>query len=267
MALSAFEVLTGRTRVPLSGSPPQQPVSLFTANNLHKLSQYTDLYSNADAILHLPIDSDGAGVSVLTPEIRRAVSYFGIQPSPYDSQGPMMAEDMARKYGSVLQRILGSLENAQHPNTFVSLDLPLQLAMLKANCLPKSRAHQDSFHVLLPEGGSILANYLYDESGGGMDPLACPTKETVVSTPPTFATAKRSSTSAAAFTALRGNGMDPVSSAAIAAAVATILGDGDPGHSWATVEKTVQLSRHIREFGAQETPGALRTKYIEYGYV
>ena len=269
--MNCFQVLTGQVQIPPDqrGTPPQQPVSLFTVNNLEKLQQHIGLYSDANLILHLPIDSTGAGVSILTPQVKKGVSHLGIQPSPWDTQGPLVSPEVAQNYGTTLSNLLKSLPS--DTNVYLSLDLSLQLAMLQANCLPKSTAHQDSFHVLTPEGGSILAHYLYDynNAGPGTDPLACPTKETVLNTPPTFATAKRSTTPAAAYTALRGNGMDPISSAAIAGAVATILGDAGGTSNlitWSMLERTVQLSRHIREFGAVETPGAIRRQYTDYGY-
>ncbi|CAB9505108.1 expressed unknown protein [Seminavis robusta] len=280
LALNCFQVLTGQMQIPADqrGSPPQQPVSLFNANSIDKLTENIGLYSNTEPILHVFVGATGDGVGILRdPEVRAGISYLGVQPSPWDTQGPLVSLETAQMYSPTLKEVLSNLSPRNNNNSpgqpvvFLTMELSLHLALLNGNVLPKSTANQDSFHVLMPEGGSIVVNYLYDTKSFGMgtDPLSCKTKETVISTPPTFSTAKRSSSSAAAYTALRGNGMDEISSAAVAAACATMLGDDAAratSISWSTVEKACQLARHIRQYGAVDNPGALRKQYTAYGY-
>lgn len=275
-ALLAFQVLTGALQIPSDerGSPPPQTVALFSSNTdvswQDKLKQGIGraVHSEIKPILHLPVEA-AQGILSSIPEIQSGgISHLGLLLGGQESQGLIPAE-MAQSSAHNLQQVLGcfpsnSSQEKQRPFAFVSLSLPLHLAMMQANCLPKSNLRQDTFQVLLPEGGSIHAHYLYDEFG---DPLACPTQETILSTPPTFANASRSAAIAAAYSALRGNGMDPISSAAIAAAVATILGDSDSNQmSWSTIQRVVQLSRHIRQYGTVDEPGALGAKWREYGY-
>ena len=113
----------------------------------------------------------------------------------------MVAPETARNIGSLLQEILDEYEIV--PNICLTVDLPLHLALLQANVLPKTRGNKNYWQVLLPQQQklfddtnkdssssstgaarvgavtSIAAEYLYDWDNpfGGTDPLACPTNK------------------------------------------------------------------------------------------
>lgn len=80
--------------------------------------------------------------------------------------------------------------------------------------------------------------------------------------------------SASAYSVLRGNGLDAISSACIAASVASILQpenllDSPPlltALTWPLIQQVVQVSRKLRAHGAVETPGVMRKLYIDCGY-
>ena len=296
MALYAFEVLTGRLHIPTvdsqagfpkvtkAGFPKVGPPVYAFADENSLWQQLTSYQSSAsEPILHLSLGPSGIQVSrSLLEQISYAGLHLTLTTPGMESQGGAItaSPDVAATCGLALQQTLQCMPksrstNKNSPTVWVSLDVSLHTAMLQANSLPEktpSLPHNDAYYVMLPNGDSILVDYFFTERPGGSDPLSCPSKEVLVETSPTSPSHPRSTAQSAAYTALRGNGMDPLGSAAIAASVATILGDSNFGTtggripSWSDIDRAVQLGRHIRQYGTKEMPGLMRQKYVEYGY-
>lgn len=293
LALHTLEVLTGRTSLPNPNdnkakqtNPRQQLVYHFPADAVNELPEFLDDLD--DPILHFTVDdgtnegSTGISADLLTAAgmaaARDKIPFLGLQAitprEKISTSEPetLIPEDVARAYSSRFQQILAGCVSLN--NIVVTLDLPLHLAMLNFNCLPQSASsttqHRNSFHVLKPDGGGVVTDYLYPDDGSVFDPLSCKTQETIITSPPTVASVSISATAGAAYTALRGNGLDALASAAISAAVSTMLADGSADTrtsvDWSTVTSTVQLSKHIREFGVVSMPGEIRIRYRECGY-
>jgi hypothetical protein len=290
LALHTMRVLTEDCRVPVdkSGQPPQLPVFLVESPDLlqEAMTESPRAPNEIDSILHLGMDISAGrgGMMMLTPGALQQVSFLGMH--LYCGDGAEVSLDIAQTAGNSLAQVLGYLSASSQNHdlndnrraeyfSVVSLDLDLHLAMLRTNALPKQPshpAHGDCYHVATPEGGSVLMEYYFDyaNSMGGSDPLLCPTKETLVETPPTAPSLRRSQELNAAYTVLCGQGMNVLSSAAIAASCATILGDdGGYAHSvtWDMIQRSATLASFIRQFGSSEQdPGFMRKKYKEAGY-
>lgn len=281
-ALFAFEVLTGKLTIPkdetaATGYPEVgQPVFMFSDHK--NLLEQLHPYQSSEPILHATL-RPGKPIPI-SQDILNRIWYVGLHlmSGTEGRVGIAVASDVARTQGMALQQILQwlppSLTSTSPPIAWVSLDLALHAAMLQANCLPNQTPnlpHNDAYYVMLPNGDSIMIDYdFYTKNPGGNDPLLCPTKEVLVETSPTNPSSQRSTAQSAAYSALRGNGMDPLGSAAIAASVATILGDSDFATgpiTWSDMERTVLLGRHIRQYGTSKNgPGLMRQKYIDCGY-
>lgn len=271
-ALSAYEVLTGQVKIPTTRelkrvAPPAQPV-----HRMEQFDQYCGQATTASrsegSILHVSVDPTGHQLSRETVE---HISHVGFYLSTGSAEGGLNPET-AHVHGTVLQQALHTLPPGAQ--AFIAVDAPLHVAMLHANCLPRKSfsspsPHNDSYLVMMPNGDSILMDYLFTEAPGGQDPLCCPTKEMLVETSPTDPSLSRSTAQSAAYTAMRGNGLDPLRSAAVAASVATVLGDDHFANqplSWDNVKRVVQLTKHIHQFGCKEMPGIMTRTYKEYGY-
>ena len=279
LALHTYDVLRGSIQIPTDGAlaattPKDQPVFVVADQNI--LQQQIDSYESRQPILHL---APGPNRLQLNHNILQRISYAGFYlTAGVESQAgrvsPEQAKGCAEALGQILQ-MLPPLATNQGPKAFVSLDAPLHLAILQVNGLPKTPllAHNDAYYVMLPNGDSVLVDYLYNtEKPGGSDPLSCKTKEVFVETSPTSPSSQRSIVQSAAYSSLRGNSVDPVKAAAIAASVATVLGDSNFSTntsgplSWSDIKNSVQLARHINQFGTKTTTGMLRQKYVECGY-
>jgi len=279
LALHTYDVLRGSIQIPTTDgalaatTPKDQPVFLVADQKI--LQQQIDSFKSRQTILHI---APGPNRIQLNHDILQRISYAGFYlTAGVESQkgrvSPDQAKGCAEALGQILQMLppLASTKN-QGPRAFVSLDAPLHLAILQVNGLPKTPvlAHNDAYYVMLPNGDSVLVDYLYDsEKPGGCDPLSCQTKEVFVETSPTPPSSQRSIVQSAAYSSLRGNSVDPVKAAAIAASVATVLGDSNFTSgpiSWSDIKNSVQLTRHISQFGTKKTTGMLRKKYVEYGY-
>jgi hypothetical protein len=292
-------VLKGQVQLPSTNPqdspPPSQPHVFLVSSRNSGAEQLRRV--NQPVILHLPIDATcttnaaaaAAAAATTIPEMLHTPSFIGLH--VYCNNNNNNDLDSAQAAGTALQQVLRNCPTAATAACSVSLDLELHLALLRMNALPKDPGpvtHGDSYNVFMPEGGSLLIDYIYDHDNpfGGADPLKCPTKEVLIETPPTSPSLQRSLRLAAAYTAVRGqqqqnNNNKEVSAsfnsaAIIAASVATILGDDDDDNSntstssmptWNMIRRAVQLSSHIRNFGVKEqVPGFMRQKYKEYGH-
>ena len=258
----------------------------------------------------------------LNPSFRNSLSSLGLHvtlPSPIGQEGNgKVSREISKEIGSMIQKFMDVTPNQ---DTMVTWDLKLHLSMLLSNSLPKSSSSQsspsstttttttsahnkDSFFIVEEGGGrqqqgttTILAKYLYDyQKLGGTDPLLSQTKEYVLTSPPSpTATATPISQSccshvqAAAYSALRGNGLDAIQSSCIAVSIASILLDETnnkqnngivggglsprlppPSYNWSTIEQIVRYSQHVYNTMMIKEPSnnnsILRQKYKDYGY-
>eukprot|EP00980_Cylindrotheca_fusiformis_P016515 scaffold4927_cov105-Cylindrotheca_fusiformis.AAC.2 len=189
--------------------------------------------------------------------------------------------DTAQRIGTLLQDILDTVVVQEDTVLVLTLDISLHLAMLQANCLPKTRSNNNnnnSFHLVRCGGSehssrsSIVVTYEYDWNNpfGGTDPLVCPSHEVYCVTTATPASSPSYSSSivqAAAYTALQGLGrVSIVDSVSIAASVAATALSSEKTLS---VPEIVNHHNQNRISTTSSSPGGngiLRQKYIEFGY-
>ena len=264
-------------------------------------NEYQEILDSMDQdkhpILHITLDTIG-GVEETTQSLspnRNSLSFLGfnIQTTLADSDHGRLrlSRDDALEWGERLQNLL---EECQIPVS-VTMDMATHLAMLQANSLPKSRGllgENDVFAIrdgiqydtIIDNCDGALFEYQYDDknSFGGRDPLICPSKGYLVPSPIVFNRRGNKSQMeaandayAAAYTAMRGSGMDPVSSICVATGVKAVfveLGNIDddmfcpPSYTWNVIERMVEYSRKCRQDVAQED-GVSRKKYKEFGYL
>jgi hypothetical protein len=283
LALQTLKILTGQVSIPSEYNDeavPEGRPPVYLINSPFQLQEALQQNVQSEPILHFSVDATTTtGVSSIPVDVLNHAAFVGLDFHCDQGRDENEVLESANMVGSAIKQAIQSfpqagVENAS-PTMFVSVDLALHLAMLRANAFPKQQhsPHADSYHVAMPEGGSTLIQYFYDfqNAFGGSDPLLCPTKETLVEAPPTSPSRRRSTHLSAAYTVLCGQGMNPLASAAVAASVASILGDGidsdTPKVSWDMIERTVQLTHHIRQYGTKEQdPGFMRRKYKEFGY-
>jgi hypothetical protein len=240
---------------------------------------------------------------VLEPAVRSNVSFLGFNLDTFscqdfstDLQQPILPKDDAMQWGNMMQIVLDGLESANIPAA-VTMDLATHLAMLQANRLPRTRGvlgnHVDNWAIRenlidgsrIDNGESILFEYKYDfdNSMGGTDPLLCPSKGTLIPSPiDTFNCSQQQHESAddahaAAYSAMRGSGMDHISAICVATGVKAVFLDMDngdesmsdeccfPPYTWDVVEQIVKHCSKAR-LGADEEEGMSRKKYREFGY-
>ncbi|CAJ1956109.1 unnamed protein product [Cylindrotheca closterium] len=198
----------------------------------------------------------------------------------------IVAPETAQRVGGLLQEILDATEtmtptNDQPLTIVMSLDLPVHLAMLRANCLPKTRTNRQLFHVLQEhtkgEGcRSILAEYLYDWNNpfGGTDPLACPSREFCNSSllqneddSPSLNKKNNGPNVAAALTALLGLGLEPSDALRDAQIVATSVSQEQINDfTWKDGVQRFLASYSSHNVDIRNEDGLLRKAYIEFGY-
>lgn len=256
-----------------------------TEGRYPSIEQYGDVIGQcaADPVLHVIIEGAGAARPLLSPSIARQVSFLGIEPIvPQQArQMEMVLPEVAQRCGSMLQEIVDTFGSHEcQPSMAMTLDLPLHLSMLQANSLPKSRtAHKDSFlcRDTKNTGDFILVDYQYDYDNpfGGTDPLSCPSREITISPAgdvsaggsagADYGSTGNGFASAAAYTALRGNGVPALAAACIASGVGLVVDEGYPlRHDISTVERIATLAEKAKR-AAIEQP-TLRKKYIDFGY-
>lgn len=264
LALSAFGILTG-------SQSESNNVSFMDSNAVVLYQHLTDLHSqfSCKPALHWTMDPGALPREIMTPGISDSISLLGIHLSTatetdttFATAGnPTVSPELARRCTENVKEVL----NWCNSPAVITLDLALHLSLLQAHCLPKSKkVIGDSYHVLLPEGGGVLVDYLYDENsfGSGTDPLCCQTREVLVSGAPPCQLS--SAVSAGAYLALRNKGTNPIDSACIAASTAAQAHITPMGEQ---TESIAELCRHVRREGAKEAPGILRQKYKEFGYM
>ena len=175
------------------------------------------------------------------------------------------------------------------------MDVRTHLAMLQANSIPKTNGvlgendiwairgtKQDEFLIENIHDGILLDyNYDYSDPFGGCDPLLRPSNGYIVPSPTDAVKVndetltKANDAYAAAFSAVMGSGLDPLSSICIATSVKAIfieqgvIGDNGvfcpPSYTWNTIdgiaEYTLQSTNAIRK-----EDGYPRKIYREFGY-
>ena len=199
----------------------------------------------------------------------------------------ILSREDAIDWGNKMQQLL---ERGQAPAA-VTMDVATHLAMLQANSLPRSRgilgicdvwAVRDIIQngMTVDNDYSMLLEYQYDYNDpfGGMDPLLRPSRGYIIPSPflcNLNLLSQVNDAHAAAYSALRGCGMDPLSSICVATAVkATFaeLGKFDtngvffpPTYTWDVIERIVGYSHKVMQNVLQED-GLPRKKYREFGY-
>ena len=246
------------------------------------IDQYNDVICqcSVDPVLHVIMEGAAAAQPLLSPSIASKVAFLGLEPIVSEQARRMgvVLPEVAQRCGSMLQEIVEAfVGQASSPSMAITLDLPLHLSMLQANSLPKSRSvHEDSFLCRDTQnaGTFILVDYQYDYGNpfGGTDPLSCPTREITISPAGDVITPAEGGTnidngstgfaSAAAYTALRGNGVPAFAAACIASSVGTVM-DKSLLH-FSVVERIAKLAEEAKR-AAVEQP-ILRKKYIDFGY-
>lgn len=198
----------------------------------------------------------------------------------------------AEELGNKLQTLLDG-ESQSSCSAAVTMDIRSHLAMLQSNSLPRSRGVlaansdvwaisdyiKDGIHV--DNEDSILFEYNYDYSDpfGGCDPLLRAGNAYLIS-PSSSEYIKEANKKqvidafSAAYTALMGTGLDPISSICIANSVKRAfhkLGRVEgtsfhpPSYTWTNIDQIVQNSRVASERVATVN-GLARKLYKEHGY-
>jgi hypothetical protein len=209
-------------------------------------------------ILHIVLRGKEDAQNLLQTNLQE-ITCLGIQVA-LSTGNQMVAPETAQNVGTLIQEIYYHCETTPIAMT---LDLPLYLAMLQANSLPKTEKH-NCFQVLCSEE-IVSTTYSYDWNNpfGGTDPLACGSSEYRYRVPGSF----NKELVASAYTALMGYDLDAVSSAAISASLGTVVASGNsltPEYNLETVEAIVD--HYQTNLQVIEDNGVLRQKYIEFGY-
>ena len=213
----------------------------------------------------------------------------------YEEQGGSMSRETADKWGNELSTLLINDGSQKILPAAVIMDVRTHLAMLQANSIPKTNGvlgendiwairgtKQDEFLIENIHDGILLDyNYDYSDPFGGCDPLLRPSNGYIVPSPTDAVKvndetlAKANDAYAAAFSAVMGSGLDPLSSICIATSVKAIfieqgvIGDNGvfcpPSYTWNTIdgiaEYTLQSTNAIRK-----EDGYPRKIYREFGY-
>ena len=275
---------------------------MFTDINGFFSSIYDNENDYGKPILHTIIGTHSHGslspVVLLDPTVRNSVFFSGYDfYAPLSSDGSfggsaklMLERESAVQAGKMLERLL--MDGDTKPFAAVTMDYPTHLSLLQSNTLPKTRGilgeYTDNDYWVLRDtifnglriddnGDGVLLEYSYDYANpfGGSDPLACPSMGYVLPSPLPPDTQRSSSSNslqpanealAAAYTAMKGYGMDPVAALCIANSVrAVFLDDPQVSYSWDTIDKIVSYSQTVRQ-GIQQEDGLPRKRYREFGY-
>jgi hypothetical protein len=246
------------------------------------IEQYEDAIRQFDdidtkPILHVILEGAAAARPLLSPSITNDIAFLGIEPIVPKQAREMekVLPEVAQRCGCMLQEIVDAFGGHEsQPSMAIMLDLPLHLSMLQANSLPKSMsAHGDSF-LCRDTKNTYLVDYQYNYNDpfGGTDPLRCPTREITISAARNVevGTAYTGSgfASAAAYTALRGNGVPSFPAACIASSVQAVMDEGECLPTTSTRRHDVSMIAKLAaevESAAIEQP-VMRSRYIEFGY-
>jgi hypothetical protein len=257
---------------------PEDPPSVTRFSSSSSLIQQQQQPSPPFDIAHVVVQSKEDAQNLVQSNLQ-SPKCLGIQVA-VDSGNQMVAPETAQSVGALLQEILYAYEDTRIAMT---LDLPLHLALLQANVLPKT-THHNSFHVLCGPSSSssgssnssssssttesIVVEYCYDWNNpfGGTDPLACPSKEVCLNTKRDYKERVSTQVQAGAYTALRGSDASIVDSVGIAASVAAILAEQSCLTEYSPDAIHDIVNHYLSRTKASEDSGILRKKYIEFGY-
>ena len=269
---------------------------------------YADENEYGKPIIHTKIGNNkhsnvsGSEKLLLNESIRNSISFLGldidmdfVRMDDVSDERTILSKDDAIEWGDKIQTILhdGKTDAA------VTMDISTHLAMLQANRLPKCKGALGQHDVWaikgdikeglnIDTGDCMLFEYQYDyqNSFGGTDPLLCLSYGHMIDSSSIPAQSDHFNNQvnandayAAAFTALRGSGMDPISSLCVAASVKTLfwtfdsvgVGRGDCqfdntiAYTWDVIEKIAHYS-HQGRLKIIHEDGTPRKKYKEFGY-
>lgn len=165
------------------------------------------------------------------------ISFLGIhvEHQHLKSSCPLTKEE-AKALGSSLQTLISQKSTLRFSNKATILsNLELHLSMLQSNSLPKSLDVLEDCWVIMSDDehdkwpNSVLVEYQYDNDRlGGSDPLSCSSKGYIFPFPNHLQLKRGSGESynhafAAAYCAMVGSGMDPLSSLSIATSVKAVF--------------------------------------------
>lgn len=253
--------------------------------------------SDASPMLHTSLHSNDKSKFDALSMTRNRFSFVGLQvetdltPSTDDGR-VILPRDDAEELGNKLQTLLDGGSQSSL-SAAVTMDIRTHLAMLQANSLPRSRGVlgtnsdvwamsdciKDGIHADNEDSLLFEYNYDYSDPFGGCDPLLRAGNAYSISTSSSEYIKELNKQEvigafSAAYTALMGSGMDPVSSMCIANSVKRVfhkLGSTDgtsfqpPSYSWNTIDLIVEHSRTASE-RVVTVNGLARKMYKEYGY-
>lgn len=289
--LSSETISSLQNALAFIGPPVDNFEDIHTTTRQFLVRVSDDAYENP--ILHIDLDLKDGGASSIESLSSHINSYsflgLNIDTNIVESDGvKRLSREDAIDNGNDLQTLLDGCNSAS-----VTMDITTHLAMLQANSLPKCRGVlgetdvwtvqdivQDGF--LVDSGGAMLLEYRYDydDPFGGCDPLLRPSKGYIVQPESamklnTEKLEHGNEALAAAYSAMRGYDLDPISSICIAYGVKSVfseMGTIDdsgqycpPPYTWNTVNKVVDYARSARQDVLVED-GASRRMYREFGY-
>jgi hypothetical protein len=245
---------------------PEDPPSVTRFSSSSSLIQQQPPSPPFD-IVHVVVQSKEDAQNLVQSNLQ-SPKCLGIQVA-VDTGNQMVAPETAQSVGALLQEIVYAHKDTRIAMT---LDLPLHLALLQANVLPKT-PHHNSFHVLCGPSStssteSIVVEYCYDWNNpfGGTDPLACPSKEICLKTKRDYKARASTQVQAGAYTALTGSGASIVDSVGIAASVAAVMAEQSCLTEYSPDAIHDIVNHYLGRTEASEGSGILRQKYIEFGY-
>jgi hypothetical protein len=255
---------------------------------------YADSSQYDSPILHTTLNhdimtTDDIIQSLVDPKIRNGISFLGmdVKANVIDTESAhvILSKDEAILLGDTLNKAINHSTGQHSLKAAVISDLQTHLAMLHANSLPNSKDMMDDCWIVhndMKDGSSLLFEYQFDYNNpmGGTDPLLCvsygysvsPPVENI-STVPKEVISRSNDALAAAYSAMIGSGMDPLSSLCVATSVKAVYIEMEskdnsfctPSYSWETVMKVADYSRKARQT-INRDDGKSRKMYKEFGY-
>lgn len=264
---------------------------------MSRINPSSDSSDDASPMLHISLHSNDKSKFDALSMTRKRFSFVGLQvktdlTTSTDDGRIILPRDDAEELGNKLQTLLDG-DSQSSLSAAVTMDIRTHLAMLQANSLPRSRGVlgtnrdvwamsdfiKDGIHADNEDSILFEYNYDYDDPFGGCDPLLRAGNAYSISTSDSeyikeFNKQEVIGAFCAAYTALMGSGMDPISSMCIANSVKRIfhkLGSTDgahyqpPSYSWNTIDRIVENSRTASQ-RVVTANGLARKMYKEYGY-